>query len=148
MSDAVEQITKEPSPSPKAPKVKDPKKVAAGKKLAEKHRRNQEAYDREMKREAEAEAKKLEEEEASESPEEASSQTWIPELSFSTVISIIGVGIAAVDLYMRYKNSKGEHFDWQPVTTVVSREPAPAPASKIPVPTPTQSNEVPKIGMS
>ena len=75
-------------------------------------------------------------------------QSWIPEMSFSTVISLIGVGIAAVDLYMRYKNSKGEHFDWQPVTTVVSREPAPAPASKIPVPTPTQSNEVPKIGMS
>ena len=147
MSD-VEQITKEPSPSPKAPREKDPKKVAAGKKLAAKHKRNQEAYDREMKREAEAEAKKLEVVVEEESPDDGS-QTWIPELSFSTVISLIGVGIAAIDLYMRYKNSKGEHFDWQPVTTVVSREPVPAPPSKIPVPTPTQSNEVvPKIGMS
>ena len=105
-----------------------------------------------MKRQAENE--KLQEEgESPPSYEEASSsqalQAWIPEVSFSTVISLIGVGIAAIDLYMRYKNSKGEHFDWQPVTTVVSREPVPAPASKIPVPTPTQSNEVvPKIGMS
>ena len=145
MSDGVEQITKEPSAS-KVPKEKDPKKVAAGKKLAEYNRRHKEAYEREMKRQAENE-KLQEEEESPPSYEEASSsQTWIPELSFSTVISLIGVGIAAIDLYMRYKNSKGEHFDWQPVTTVVSRE----PASKIPVPTPTpRDNEVvPKIGMS
>ena len=69
-------------------------------------------------------------------------------MSFSTVISVIGVGIAAFDLYMRYVRSRKDHFDWQPVTTVVSHEQA--PASKIPVPAPPKCStpqEVPKIGM-
>ena len=45
---------------------------------------------------------------------------------------------------MRYRRNRGDHFDWQPVTTVISREPPKAPPS---TPVPTQSNEIPKIGM-
>ena len=147
MSDnkTTEQITK-PEENAKAstPKrEKDPKKVAAGKKLAEYNRRHKEAYEREMKREAEKNLETIQEEESTSSED---GQSWIPNLSFSTVVSLIGVGIAAVDLYMRYRRNRGDHFDWQPVTTVISREPPKAPPS---TPVPTQSNEVvPKIGMS
>ena len=77
--------------------------------------------------------------------EASSSNPWLPEMSFSTVISVIGVGIAAFDLYMRYVRSRKDHFDWQPVTTVVSHEQA--PASKLPVPLPPKCNDAPKIGM-
>ena len=55
MSDeVVEQITIDPPPpkNKKAVKEKDPKKVAAGKKLAEYNKRAKEALAREMKREA------------------------------------------------------------------------------------------------
>ena len=146
MSDKnTEQITKPEETKASTPqREKDPKKVAAGKRLAEYNRMHREAYEREKKRE---ESKKLEVvKEEEESPSE-NEQSWIPELSFSTVISIIGVAIAAVDLYMRYRGSSKDHFVWEPVTTVISRDEPKQTTSKIPVPIPTQSNEVPKIGM-
>ena len=146
MSDnnTTEQITKPEENKASTPKrEKDPKKVAAGKKLAEYNRRHKEAYEREMKREAEKNLESIQEEEESSTSEEG--ESWIPNLSFSTVVSLIGVGIAAVDLYMRYRRNRGDHFDWQPVTTVISREIPKAPPS---TPITTQSNEVvPKIGM-
>ena len=149
MSD-VEQITKEPSASTeKAPKVKDPKKVAAGKRVAEstriKREKEKAAYERELKREEEM--KRGLDDDASGSPEASSSNPWLPEMSFSTVISVIGVGIAAFDLYMRYVRSRKDHFDWQPVTTVVSHENHPPATSKLPVPVPPKCNDAPKIGM-
>ena len=146
MSDKnTEQITKpEETKSSTPQREKDPKKVAAGKRLAEYNRMHREAYEREKKREESKNLEVVKEEEST--PEDG--QTWIPELSFSTVISIIGVAIAAIDLYMRYRRSSEDHFDWQPVTTVISREPPKQTTSKIPVPIPTQSNEVPKIGMT
>ena len=146
MSDKnTEQITKpEETKSSSTPhREKDPKKVAAGKRLAEYNRMHREAYEREKKREESKNLEVVKEEEST--PEDG--QTWIPELSFSTVISIIGVAIAAVDLYMRYRGSSKDHFVWEPVTTVISKEEPKQSTSKIPVPIPTQSNEVPKIGM-
>ena len=51
MADEVEQITATPKPAPKqAAKEKDPKKVAAGRKLAEYNKRAKEALAREMER--------------------------------------------------------------------------------------------------
>ena len=59
MSDANnEQITKVPDAKP-ASKTKDPKKVAAGKKLAEINKKAKDAPAREMKREADPEDKWL-----------------------------------------------------------------------------------------
>ena len=55
MSDDVEQITKTPIESNVKTKEKDPKKVAAGKKLAEYNKRAKEALKEKMKREAEKE---------------------------------------------------------------------------------------------
>ena len=141
-NNTTEQITKPEENKASTPKrEKDPKKVAAGKKLAEYNRRHKEAYEREMKREAEKNLEMIQEEEST----SENGESWIPNLSFSTVVSLIGVGIAAVDLYMRYRRNRGDHFDWQPVTTVISREPTKAPP---PTPVPTHTNEVvPKIGM-
>ena len=65
-----EQITKVPDVKPAA-KTKDPKKVAAGKKLAELNKKAKDALAREMKREADPEDK------------------WLPELSFTTVLTVL-----------------------------------------------------------
>ena len=65
-------------------KTKDPKKVAAGKKLAELNKKAKDALAREMKREADPEDK------------------WLPELSFSTVLTVVGIGLTAADLFFRF----------------------------------------------
>ena len=86
-----EQITK-PAPKVKPQKEKDPKKVAAGKKLAEKNRQAKAALEREIKREI---AKKEKENE--------NSAGWLPEMSFQTVLSIVGVAFSAFEMYKRFR---------------------------------------------
>ena len=71
-----EQITK-PAPKVKPQKEKDPKKVAAGKKLAEKNRQAKAALERELKREI-----------AERERENENSAGWLPEMSFQTVLSV------------------------------------------------------------
>ena len=94
-----EQITK-PSPKAKPQREKDPKKVAAGKKLAEKNRQAKAALEREVKREREIAEKEQENE---------NSPGWLPEMSFQTVLSIVGVVFTAIELYQRFrqKDSSG-----------------------------------------
>ena len=72
-----EQITK-PAPKVKPQKEKDPKKVAAGKKLAEKNRQAKAALERELKREI-----------AEREQENENSAGWLPEMSFQTVLSLV-----------------------------------------------------------
>ena len=72
----VEQITKEPEV---VKKIKDPKKVAAGKRLAEYHKKAKKAL-----------------------AKETTQKSWIPEISLTTAISIVGTTIAAVDLHYRH----------------------------------------------
>ena len=86
-----EQITK-PATKVKPQKEKDPKKVAAGKKLAEKNRQAKAALEREIKREI-AEREK----------ENENSAGWLPEMSFQTVLSIVGVAFTAFELYQRFR---------------------------------------------
>ena len=90
-----EQITK-PAPKVKPQKEKDPKKVAAGKKLAEKNRQAKAALEREIKREI---AEK----------ENENSAGWLPEMSFQTVLLLVGVAFTAFELYQRFrpKSSSG-----------------------------------------
>ena len=92
----VEQITADPAPENKDTKKreKDPKKVAAGKKLAEYNKKAKEALAREMKRE---------EAEQNENTYRRESKSWLPELSFTTVLSVVGLGFTAFDLFMRYR---------------------------------------------
>ena len=92
-----EQITK-PAPKVKPQKEKDPKKVAAGKKLAEKNRQAKAALEREIKREI-----------ADKEKENENSAGWLPEMSFQTVLSLVGVAFTAFELYQRFrpKSSSG-----------------------------------------
>ena len=118
MSDDVEQITKTPVESNVKTKEKDPKKVAAGKRLAEYNKRAKEALKEKMRREAEKE------EESKDLTSEKGSRIegWIPEVSFATAISLVGFGLAAINLFMSYRKD-----DPPPVI----ERPQP---SKIPVP--------------
>ena len=94
-----EQITK-PAPKGKPQREKDPKKVAAGKKLAEKNRQAKAALDREVKREREI---------AEREKENENYPGWLPEMSFQTVLSIVGIVFTAIELYQRFrqKDSSG-----------------------------------------
>ena len=86
-----EQITK-PAPKVKPQKEKDPKKVAAGKKLAEKNRQAKAALEREIKHEI-----------AEKEKENENSAGWLPETSFQTVLSLVGVAFTAFELYQRFR---------------------------------------------
>ena len=88
-----EQITK-PAPKVKPQREKDPKKVAAGKKLAEKNRKAKAALEREVKREREIAEKEQENE---------NSAGWLPEMSFQTVLTIVGIAFTAFELYQRFR---------------------------------------------
>ena len=98
-----EQITKVPDAKP-ASKTKDPKKVAAGKKPAELNKKAKDALAREMKREADPEDK------------------WLPELSFSTVLTVVGIGLTAADLFFRFYRPKKEKdsYDLTPTATTTA----------------------------
>ena len=104
MSEDVEQITKTPVESNDRTKEKDPKKVAAGKRLAEYNKRAKEALKEKMKRDAE----KATEPEERETGESQNSKTltaegWIPEISFTTAISLVGIGLTAINMFMSYR---------------------------------------------
>ena len=99
LGESGEQIMK-PAPKGKPLREKDPKKVAAGKKLAKKNRQAKAALDREVKREREMAEKEQENE---------NSPGWLPEMSFQTVLSIVGIVFTAIELYQRFrqKDSSG-----------------------------------------
>jgi hypothetical protein len=76
--DKIDQITKEPET---ALPQKDLKKVAAGKKLAEYHKKAKRALE-------------------AETPTEEVGKSWVPEMSFATVLSLVGISLTVMDLYM------------------------------------------------
>ena len=99
-----EQITK-PAPKVKPQKEKDPKKVAAGKKLAEKNRQAKAALERELKREI-----------AEREQENENSAGWLPEMSFQTVLSIVGVAFTAFELYQRFRQKESSVSVQSPIS--------------------------------
>ena len=123
-AEQVEQITKAPSNVSK--KEKDPKRVAAGKKLAESNKRMREEHARYMALGAQR---------TSEAPPEAGPETeteggeWLPKLSLTNVISLVGIGLTVYNIFMRSRDnrqvkqptidkSNKEHEKWrEPVTT-------------------------------
>ena len=100
--------------------TKDPKKVAAGKNLAEYNKIAKEALAREMKREEETSPKET---------ETSQSKAWMPELSFTTVLSLVGIGFTAVDMFMRYY--KNRVVDLSQVPNKATELPKEPPPSKI-----------------
>ena len=90
----VEQITREPDVKDR---VKDPKKVEAGKKLAEYHKKAKDALKEKEQRNADSQKEK-------EQPQQED-DAWLPSLSFKNLLiggSIIGV--IGYGLYERYKD--------------------------------------------
>ena len=102
-----EQITK-PAPKVKPQREKDPKKVAAGKKLAEKNRKAKAALEREIKREREIAEKEQENE---------NSAGWLPEMSFQTVLSIVGIAFTAFELYQRFHQKESSGSAQSPISS-------------------------------
>ena len=100
-----EQITK-PAPKVKPQKEKDPKKVAAGKKLAEKNRQAKAALEREIKREI-----------AEKEKENENSAGWLPEMSFQTVLSIVGVAFSAFEMYHRFRPKSSSGSAQSPISS-------------------------------
>ena len=124
LTESEEQITK-PAPKVKPQREKDPKKVAAGKKLAEKNRQAKAALEREVKREREI---------AEREQENENSAGWLPEMSFQTVLSIVGMTFTAFELYQRFRqkeSSRGginaEHNSVQRPISQITAEPREEP---------------------
>ena len=93
--DKTDQITETKSTSAKSAtnKNKDPRKVAAGKKLAEKNKIAREALKKQKQRE--------EEEEKEKDP-----NSWLPNTSFTTILSVVGIGLTIFDLYLRTRQNQ------------------------------------------
>ena len=138
-----EQITK-PAPKVKPQREKDPKKVAAGKKLAEKNRQAKAALEREIKREI-----------AEKEQENENSAGWLPEMSFQTVLSIVGIAFTAFELYQRFhpKESSGSAQNTispraEPKHSGGDREYGEAPKRVAPAGETPRSSVSSKIGMA
>ena len=115
-----EQITK-PAPKVKPQKEKDPKKVAAGKKLAEKNRQAKAALEREIKREI-----------AEKEKENENSAGWLPEMSFQTVLSLVGVAFTAFELYQRFRPKSSSGSAQSPISPREEPKQSVAPTSVAP----------------
>ena len=115
-AEQVEQITK--APSNVAKKEKDPKRVAAGQKLAEKNKQMREDYARLKASEAQRATESLHE--AAE-PETNNSE-WLSKLSFTNVISLIGIGLAVYNIYTRSRDNKDKEA-WREPVTITFEEP-------------------------
>ena len=115
-----EQITK-PAPKVKPQKEKDPKKVAAGKKLAEKNRQAKAALEREIKREM-----------AEKEKENENSAGWLPEMSFQTVLSLVGVAFTAFELYQRFRPKSSSGSAQSPISPQKEPKQSVAPTSEAP----------------
>ena len=128
-----EQITKAPSNVPK--REKDPKRVAAGKKLAESNKRMREEH---------AKYKALEARRVAESPAETETEgndsgdgnDWFPKLTLTNVISLVGIGLTVYNIYVRSREKQPaneeqeKHVAWrEPVETTYER-PQPQPKPK------------------
>ena len=116
-----EQITK-PAPKVKPQREKDPKKVAAGKKLAEKNRKAKAALEREVKHEREIAEKEKENE---------NSAGWLPEMSFQTVLSIVGVAFTAFELYQRFRPKVSSGSAQSPISPREEPKHSEAPTSEV-----------------
>ena len=113
-----EQITK-PAPKVKPQKEKDPKKVAAGKKLAEKNRQAKAALEREIKREI-----------AEKEKENENSAGWLPEMSFQTVLSLVGVAFTAFELYQRFRPKVSSGSAQSPISPRAEPKQSEAPSGE------------------
>ena len=103
LAESEEQITK-PAPKGKPQREKDPKKVA----------------EREVKREREMAEKEQENE---------NSPGWLPEMSFQTVLSIVGIVFTAIELYQRFRQKDSSGSVQSPIYSITA-EPRAGPRAE------------------
>ena len=120
LTEPEEQITK-PAPKVKPQREKDPKEVAAGKKLAEKNRQAKAALERAVKREREI---------AEREQENENSAGWLPEMSFQTVLSLVGIAFTAFELYQRFRQKESSGSVQSPIYTITT-EPRAEPKQSV-----------------
>ena len=132
-----EQITK-PAPKVKPQREKDPKKVAAGKKLAEKSRQAKAALEREVKREREI---------AEREQKNENSAGWFPEMSFQTVLSIVGIAFTAFELYQRFRQKESSGSIQSPISPREEPKHSEAPTSEAPTRV-AERSETPRSAVS
>ena len=133
-ADQVEQITKVPSVAPK--REKDPKRVAAGKKLAESNKRMREEHAR-YKAE-EAQRRNDESQQVHEAPETSEIETnqsspsdgLLSQLSLTNVISLIGIGLTVYALFFKGETKAKDTWRGQIETTFESPEEKQQPKTK------------------
>ena len=123
----VEQITKVPSTPP--PRVKDPKKVAAGKALQVRNRAAKEELLKYRAQEAERNKQMKHENEEYKAAEEERIQVEEPSpgffsrISFSDILSLAGVGLTIYALFFK-KEVKKKQVEWkEPVETTFETQP-------------------------
>ena len=146
-ADKVEQITKEPSAAPS--REKDPKRVAAGKKLAEKNKQMREEHAKYKAMEAESNKRMREENEkykaseeerlqADETSDSSLSDGFLSQLTFGNVLSLLGVGLSIYALF--FKGEAKVKDTWRrPVESQEEKQP---PKTKA-----VEAKSRPKFGM-
>ena len=133
-AELVEQITKEPSNVQK--KEKDPKRVAAGKKLAEKNKQMREEHARLKASEAQRATDSLHKE--TEPETETGGSDLLSQLSLTNIISLVGIGLTVYAIFFKKSGdtngkptNKGEkHATWQEPVHTTMNEPVPKPKTK------------------
>ena len=145
----VDQITREPSAAPI--REKDPKRVAAGKALAEKNKLMREEHAKYKAMEAESnkqmrkenERYKASEEERLQSDDSTPSDGFLSQLTFGNVLSLIGVGLSIYALF--FKGEAKSKVTWsEPVETTLERQEEKQPKAK---PKAVEIKNRPKFGM-
>ena len=135
-TDQVEQITKAPSATPF--REKDPKKVAAGKKLAEKNKQMREEHAKYKALEAESnkrmreenEKYKTSEEERLKGDETSLSDGFLSQLTLGNVLSLLGVGLSIYALFFKGETKAKDTWRRPVETTLKSPEEKQPPKSK------------------
>ena len=144
MSDNTEQITKEPSNVQK--KEKDPKRVAAGKKLAEKNKQMREEHARLKASEAQRATDSLHEAVEPETETGGNvSGNLLSQLTLTNVISLVGIGLTVYAIFFKKQEArqgeKQDHAAWQEPVHTTFEEPKPEPQVK------PKTKPKPKFGM-
>ena len=130
-TEQVEQITKEPSNVQK--KEKDPKRVAAGKKLAEKNKQMREEHARykaseEARRVSEAQRATDSLHKETEPETETGGVDLLSQLSLTNVISLVGIGLTVYTIF--FSKSGEKRVAWQEPVHTTFEEPKSKPKPK------------------
>ena len=150
-TEQVEQITKVPSVAPK--REKDPKRVAAGKKLAESNKLMREEHARYKAEEAQRVSEVSQQ--VHEAPESLETETndsslsdgFLSQLTLGNVLSLLGVGLSIYALFFKGETKANDTWRGAVETTLERPEPKQQPKEEVkPKPKPGTKPR-PRFGM-